>query len=613
MAAEGTANQASGEATFGCSRVSNSGFISDESAAAALYSALLGEQRAAAWRDRLAIKQPVSLGDFTPAFEVEAADQSARSRHQQLSEKRLGRRELFQRHFARAAFLRSRLSGSEQNGAAAEFAADLPAEGARWLLIGTNGRICDASAGWPGTGRALDPWVEKKLGIFDSNCQTWRDFFAGDTTSEQAETALADRWPSLAALKRPSGGMLLCQRLSNDSASGQGPMFLVEELPTLWSDRCGEYLCNFFEFDTAEFMTLKQFLASDGWIALHTSSGARRAAELPILGSMLAKTGATSYADMLRYLTYMMRQAAGDRAIANGRRSPADRHIQDPKGGTCHYVRLGADAGVPIIFLHGIFDGLAPVQRLQRTLRARGLQVFAPFRCGYGQSAAASPRGDQLASTLAQIETLIEEEQLERPVLLGHRSGSLFAAAAARCLRDKISGVVNVGATMPMHSVGEASSLKGHQRALAMSAVGAKRMLPFVVRSWRRSVRKRGAHVLVSRQVPENSGDQWLLNDPALTSLLAQSHEAMIRQGGAGYEADLSLAVKPRDMRHCGKAAPAIYLHGGADPITPPERLQAALGSADNLQFRVSKRAGTMLLYAQPDWVLSAVEEIARG
>jgi len=594
--------------------------LADESAISAIYNSVLGVEKASAWRDRLAAdriddrqcdiaaRHLPQLPGMNDAAKVAADVGQANLWSGGPPQTLWARRDRLQRHFERALYLRAKLCHDDQSGVAADFIEVLPGGGGKWLMIAGDNSICGASAGWPTTGRATDDWVERKIGIFGSYRAEWQGFFSVQSQPQDGWPG-APGWPSLAILRKPRSGLLLCQALARPSGAADGAVMLVEELPIGVCDICVDQLTEYFGFDTAEKLTLRQIFYGEGWLVLHTATGGRRAPELPILGSMLSKTGAPNYGEMLRLLTNLLAQSTQDQAIATGQTRPEER-ILTTDVGLVQYLRFGADNGHPVIFTHGIFDGIAPLQRLQDSLRRRGLRVLAPWRNGYGGSGPIEPKADPVDTYLAQVEALIDEEGLEAPIILGHRSGCLFAAEAARRLRDRIAGVVCVGATLPLQSVGETGALRGHQRAMALSAVRAKAMLPLIVRSWRRNVRRKGPAVLVSQQMAAGEDERKLLSDPSLAALLDQSHRSMMDQGGGGYESDLKLAVRQRDMRHSPKAAPAIYLHGGQDQVTPVEKLQAALGGADNLQLRVCRRAGSMLFYSQPDWVLSALEEM---
>ncbi|ATF19285.1 putative hydrolase or acyltransferase (alpha/beta hydrolase superfamily) [Phaeobacter gallaeciensis] len=605
----------------------NSDGLSDETVAAAVYASVLGIANAEAWRDRLnradyddifesasrsamgsgrARAQAAAVGgwDSTNAYAGEIHPTSALSAADDLTGP-----VLIRRHFDRAIYLRSRLVAAQNHGFWPELQTVLPCGDRNWALVSHEAEVLAARGDWPSSGRVTDLPISKSLQVTDADLPKWRNLFDAD----------AQR-PALVLLRTAGGHLLMCQPLdgradlplhSLGAAYLAAPALLVEQVQTAWSDMAATLIANWFGFDPQEMSLLRHLLTGDDWVELGIGKGGQRDPELAVLRGMLTKTAAPSCPEMLRFLAHLIAQTVEDYKIAAGVASPPQKWLSLPCGLSSRYLRFGAARGQAVIFVHGIFDGIAGMQRLQPMLRARGLQVLAPLRCGYGGSDRLPRQADPVDLFITQLEALIDTEGLERPILLGHRSGCVFTAAAARRLRDRLGGVVGVGATLPLPSIGQAGALRGHQRAMALSAVHAKAVLPLVVRSWSRSVRQKGPQVLVSRQIAKDSADRRLLADPGLSAVLEQSHRMMMQHGRGGYETDLRLAARPRDTRHSAKAAPTIYLHGGEDTVTPAERLQAALGpgSAD-LQIRISKRAGTMLLYAQPELVFAAIEDL---
>ncbi|UWR40638.1 alpha/beta hydrolase [Phaeobacter inhibens] len=621
--------------------------LSDETVAAAVYASVLGAANAEAWRDRLnragyddvselASRSAIGSGHASRQTAATVGWEGLKTQASDIDLTSVFSAEgeatgpvLIGRHFDRAIYLRSRLAAAQNHGFWPELQTVLPCGDRNWTLVSHEAEVLAAGGDWPGSGRVTDPFMSKKLQIKDADLPKWQNLFDAGA-----------RRPALVLLRAAGGHLLMCQHLGGravfsnmtegfagsdkiglgrvdrplrplGAAELAAPAVLVEQVQTAWSDMAATLIAKRFGFDQQEMSLLRRLLTSDDWIELRIGTGGQRGPELAVLGRMLTKTAAPSCPEMLRFLAHLIAQTVEDYKIAAGVASPPQKWLSLPCGLSSRYLRFGAERGQAVIFVHGIFDGIAGVQRLQPMLRARGLQVLAPLRCGYGASDRLPRQADPVDLFITQLEALIDAEGLERPILLGHRSGCMFTAAAGRRLRDRLGGVVGVGATLPLPSIGQAGALRGHQRAMALSAVHARAVLPLVVRSWSRSVRQKGPQVLVSRQIAKDSADRRLLADPGLSAVLEQSHRMMMQHGRGGYETDLRLAARSRDTRHSAKAAPTIYLHGGEDTVTPAERLQAALGpgSAD-LQIRISKRAGTMLLYAQPELVFAAIEDL---
>ncbi|PCJ04032.1 MAG: alpha/beta hydrolase, partial [Rhodobacteraceae bacterium] len=153
---------------------------------------------------------------------------------------------------------------------------------------------------------------------------------------------------------------------------------------------------------------------------------------------------------MLRLFCFLIAEVASDDRIASGEVAPPEGRLDCSDDQCLQFYKLGADTGQPVIFLHGLLDGIAGVQRLQSQFRKRGFRVYAPLRCGYGQSGPVPSSDRSIDVFIDQLETLIVRENLQRPIILGHRGGAAFAHIAARRLRDRVAGAVIVSGMGPV-------------------------------------------------------------------------------------------------------------------------------------------------------------------
>lgn len=324
-----------------------------------------------------------------------------------------------------------------------------------------------------------------------------------------------------------------------------------------------------------------------------------------------AKVGIPGAVELIRLAGFLLREAAQDLAISQGLQLPPSFLVIGDAGEDTQCFRLGAETGQPVIFVHGMIDGIAGVQRLQGQLRTSGFRVYAPMRGGYGASRPVPGTNQQLNAYVAQIEALIDQENLQRPILLGHRSGAIFARAIALQLRGRIGGVVGVAPELPLKQTRNYKNLRGHQKGLAICASYLPVLVPLVLKSWSRSVRRRGAATLVRRQAQPGSRALAEINAMELDPVLGLSHALLMQQAGAGFLADLALSKLGDWLQTAQNMAPTIYLCGQEETSLPQEGLYPALKGEEKIQTRICAEAGNVLFYVRPELVLAALEELA--
>ncbi|WIY27487.1 alpha/beta fold hydrolase [Parasedimentitalea psychrophila] len=385
---------------------------------------------------------------------------------------------------------------------------------------------------------------------------------------------------------------------------------MIEALDFCWSSRAEEMLSATFALHRQEIQLLAGLLGGKALSDMASPTPGGIASLNAQLQTIVAKSGAPGLAEMFRLFCFLIAEVSSDVRIARGEVAPAEGEIEISDN-NMQFFKLGAETGQPVIFLHGLVDGIAGVQRLQSQFRTGGFRVYAPLRCGYGQSGPVPPVECGIDVFIDQLESLIERENLRRPILLGHRGGAAFTHIAARRLRDRVAGAVIVSGVTPVRKMRELSALPGYSRMIVSAAAYGPGLMPLAVKLWARSVRRNGPMTLLRQKSRPAAKRADCHSDPQLAALLQASHDLTLHQGGAGLIADAHWVVSDWCRHIDGHSAPVVYLHGDDDQVTSVERLQQAMGGRKNVQVRLCRDGGSMLLYSRPELVLAALEELA--
>lgn len=102
-----------------------------------------------------------------------------------------------------------------------------------------------------------------------------------------------------------------------------------------------------------------------------------------------------------------------------------------------------------IVLIHGAFHGGWAWRDVARRLRARGHAVFTPTLTGLGERAHLMGLHIDLDTHIADIVNVIEAEELENVVLVGHSYGGVPVTGAADRLADRIAALVYFDAVIP--------------------------------------------------------------------------------------------------------------------------------------------------------------------
>ncbi len=99
-----------------------------------------------------------------------------------------------------------------------------------------------------------------------------------------------------------------------------------------------------------------------------------------------------------------------------------------------------------IVLIHGAFRGGWAWQKVRRILQSRGHEVFAPSLTGAGDNIHHLSPEITLETWVADIVNLLNAEDLQDVVLVGHSQGGIVIQAVAEAVTERISRLVFIDA-----------------------------------------------------------------------------------------------------------------------------------------------------------------------
>ncbi len=103
------------------------------------------------------------------------------------------------------------------------------------------------------------------------------------------------------------------------------------------------------------------------------------------------------------------------------------------------------------VLVHGAWHGGWCWRRVAVPLRQRGHRVFTPTLTGLGERVHLRAPGNDLEQHVADVDNLLEWEELDRVVLCGHSYAGMIITALADRVPGRIERLVYVDAYLPRH------------------------------------------------------------------------------------------------------------------------------------------------------------------
>ncbi|MDT8760382.1 alpha/beta hydrolase [Sphingomonas psychrotolerans] len=119
---------------------------------------------------------------------------------------------------------------------------------------------------------------------------------------------------------------------------------------------------------------------------------------------------------------------------------PPDGQFAEVPGGHLHYVDTGPSEAPPIVMVHGLMGQLRNFSHSLSERLASDHRVILVDRPGWGHSEVDGPRPGIIAQA-QMIAALIEQLELDRPLLVGHSMGGAVALALGLERPELISGL----------------------------------------------------------------------------------------------------------------------------------------------------------------------------
>lgn len=329
------------------------------------------------------------------------------------------------------------------------------------------------------------------------------------------------------------------------------------------------------------------------------------------LKAALRKTQTHSQAQLVRLTLSLASHLDAARAEIVDAEVPVRVHPL-PDGRRLHYRVLGPPDGAPVVFLHGMLDGLSFAPELVDGLAARRLRLIAPERPWFG--AAPGLDCDPAAvpdRVCADIRDLMETLQLTDVRLVGHMAGALYAFTLAACAPQRVRGIVSVAGGVPITSIAQFRHMSPRQRTVAYTARFTPSALPLILQAGVRQIEAGGVDRFVRALYAKSPVDLQVFEDPRSGSALADGVRFAVAQGYRAFEIDSYHVVRDWGHRTQGSACPVILLHGQQDPVVSAASVAGfarTLGA--RAELRIAEGAGQTILLSHAASVLDAIEAL---
>ena len=272
--------------------------------------------------------------------------------------------------------------------------------------------------------------------------------------------------------------------------------------------------------------------------------------------------------------------------------------------------QIGAQNGRPVLFIHGILDGIAISKSVSKLLVKNNIRLIAPVRPSFSNSPPAyniKTAPDEFALDLGYI---MDHFEIEKAPIIGHMAGSVYAFAAASILPDRISSILNISGGVPIKSLNQFSSMSTRQRTVAWTARFMPNLLPAILRAGISQIDRGDEEEFMNALYAEESKDRDVVANIDIRTAIHSGYQFAVAQGHRAFEVDSRHLTRDWSSYLTSVRQQVILAHGIFDPAVAIKSVREFASRYDNIKLIEHEDAGQLLLYQKPKAIIKVLHEL---
>lgn len=409
----------------------------------------------------------------------------------------------------------------------------------------------------------------------------------------------------------PGGGLVSV--VSMRDPDGDGFVVEMRVLAIGWSPALSAILADSFRLTPRETELVRELTQGGDLQAVAARAGRSLNTLKAQLKSVFAKTRTASQSELMRLVAVLVLHGPeGAPGAEVAQQAPHEIRVDLGDGRMMPVHLFGPADGLPVVFVHGMLEGLGVTGRLGPGLAAAGLRLIVPVRANFGP-AAPDPRIREAPEQFARdLGVVLDALGIERAVLLGHMAGALYAYVAAARLGARVPGIVTVAGCVPVRSVEQFATMTARQRAVAYTARLAPALLPTILRAGMAQIDSAEVNGFMTSLYAPGSPDRAMVENPATAAAIIDGYRFTVAQGLQAFRVDAWHVTRDWSACIAQSDCPVLLLHGARDSVMTIDSIRAF--AAGNARFSLIEEPdqGQLLFYARPECVLAQVARFAR-
>lgn len=391
----------------------------------------------------------------------------------------------------------------------------------------------------------------------------------------------------------------------------QEPNLAFNEAEARWNDKASIMMKSAFDLSDSEMEITAALVQGHGLKTIAEMRGRTLATIRTQLKSILRKTETRSQSRLVRLcMVLAAHMPASEKTARIGAQSV--RFFNLPSKRTMPYHVFGPPDGDPVVFVHGMLDGVQVTDEIQELQEQLNLRIIGPERPFFGSAEGEGVKvKDAITAFSKDTEDLVKHLGLGRFAVAGHMAGVLSAYAIANLLPDQVIAVVPVSGGVPIITPAQLKMMSARQRMVAYTSRYAPSALPFILRAGIRQLDSGGAKKFMDALYVDSQADRQACARSEIFDTVSAGYRHAVAQGHRAFEIDSYHVVRDWSPLVEATSCPIHLIHGRHDPVV---RIETVRDFAERYNQRTTLHEhpgqGQLVYYADPGFVLGVIADL---
>ncbi|MHA6268219.1 LuxR C-terminal-related transcriptional regulator [uncultured Aliiroseovarius sp.] len=341
--------------------------------------------------------------------------------------------------------------------------------------------------------------------------------------------------------------------------------------------------------------------------------------------SILSKTETRSQVELVRLALSVMDMSnltlevdPGPRIVSRGYATLKEQPFHSlvtPDGRRLDYLTLGADDGVPLLYLPLDYGLVRWPATAEAEAAARGIRIIVPVRAGYGLSDMVAKGQDYDQTAHQDVLQILDAEGVTRCPIISLGGDSFYAFALTNMVPDRFTAMLCCAGVLPMTRREQYERMEKWHRFILAGAKYTPHLLPFMVKAGFYLARKIGKRGFVHAVYGNCPADVDTFENPEVFEAMVTGSETALTDEHSAHDAfsHMVLGGQIKDWSALVDARrgkmPVVFFNGTHDPQVPLATLQEFQADYDWIDYRVFDDAGQLVFFRHWKTVLDEAEK----